>query len=1533
MAIHITQHGNKQVRPTTDRRQLVVHTNSAPSFRGRGPAASSQPSKPCFEFERYGTCKFGEQCWYSHESPSRQGAHSGPSCRPPANGFHDTNRLRKAGDGKWQQWKRMLEGSQTSRPSPQAVGHFFQLGLDMVDGDVGVAQEVIKLLVSESGLSLIKDVSDRHIQAASRLNTSFWTIEVKPLFQLITHPRVVDSAALEQEVAAIFNYLLGVGGSRMARLFGYITDLVQNWPSNAADVSRMATVELSLAVLSKMLDCNTTNIVNDTFSTLVYLFSECLGETPRPEEEFPRLQASRYLDYMQRRLEVGSEITEWQNLSRVAVSREQFVLSRDLPGHLSAEGRRHDNDHAEIPNIKILPTYEEIVSLRREYLPTTDSSQWHIQGIRGRLDREFRLVREDTVGQLRDAVHEALEHIRNPTGGQFRGSKNSVRTYTYDFLTLADCKFDRDCGLELTICCRQPSAVHKLNLAGRRDWWLQSKRLQAGALVCIMDATGSVLFCVVSNATMRNKDDTRSRQRETADQNGDTLVTETTAKPLTLSEDADFLYVKLELVDAGKDEIGQALRWHRTVGSSLRQCVVEFPGVLLASFKYTLEALQQMYRRPNIPFSDVLAPSEEPFLGVQIEPPLYARKAGFTFDLKCLTKDKTEFTMSPQHPPTPEELASRSTLDITQSAALINTLSRELSLIQGPPGTGKSYTGEKIIKILLESKRDAQLGPILCVCYTNHALDQLLEHLLDDGTSKIIRIGSRSKSERLQDLNLRTVVSAFDRTRSEKSSLYHVEQSIHSILRQVNGLLVELSGADSSRTVKNFLSDAYPSHHDALFGKNEDGWETVTHQPEKITDRWLAGGSRNDTQSRPLEVLKRVRLSTMNHAERRAIHGHWLQSVRDPIISGIRKLHAEYTGEIEQRARVRSDVDLRCLQQADVVGVTTTGLARNLDLLRRLRCKVMLCEEAGEVLEAHILTALLPSLEHTILIGDHLQLRPQIQNYELQNSNPRGRQYSLDTSLFERLVQPAHATGPSVPFSVLETQRRMHPSISELVRSTLYPALKDADAVMRYPKVVGMKQRLFWLHHEQLETAAASHDPLNTSHSNDFEVEMTASLVSHLVRQGEYSQGDIAVITPYLGQLHRLRSRMESMFEICLNDRDLEGLEALEADSPSTHSSPRALLKKSTLLKSVRVATVDNFQGEEAKVIVISLVRSNPQNKCGFLSTSNRINVLLSRAQHGMYIIGNADTCSNVSMWADVIRVLQTSACFGRSLELQCPRHPDARLLVCQPDHFLRFSPESGCNLPCDKRLHCGHSCTGRCHSDVLHSAVKCLEKCPRPNKSCEHPCPLPCGEPCQEKCRFRLDDVDIALPCGHRLSSARCWEAQDPASVCCTRQVTRAVPGCDHEVKVQCHKDLNAADYRCTAECGLHRACGHRCKSPCFRCNTREDGRVTRQNHGICEVRCGRNYSTCSHSCSQTCHDGTACPPCGKPCEVRCHHSKCGKSCHEPCAPCAEKTCQSSCPHTQCTMPCAAPCDWVPCSKRCEKMLECGHQCESLYT
>lgn len=614
--------------------------------------------------------------------------------------------------------------------------------------------------------------------------------------------------------------------------------------------------------------------------------------------------------------------------------------------------------------------------------------------------------------------------------------------------------------------------------------------------------------------------------------------------------------------------------------------------------------------------------------------------------------------------------------------------------------------------------------------------------------------------------------------------------------------------------------------------------------------------------------------------------------------------------------------------------MTTTGLARELSLLRKLRSKVVVCEEAGEVLEAHLLTTLLPSVEQAILIGDHLQLRPQIQNYELQSTNPRGAQFSLDTSLFERLVQPPHSTDLKLPFSTLETQRRMHPSIAEMVRSTLYNGLTDGETVKGYPEVVGMGRRLFWLDHDQLEKGAVDADPTNTSHSNLFEVEMGAALVSHLIKQGHYNPEDIAILTPYLGQLLKLRQRMaaEQTFAVSIDERDMEELQTLdEQAAKEPYHLKKENVSKTTLLRSVRLATVDNFQGEEAKVIIISLVRSNPQNKCGFLNTSNRINVLLSRAKHGCYIFGNSRTYSNVDMWNQVLQLLKAGGNFGTSLELKCPRHPNTAISASRPDHFSTFSPDGGCTLACDRRLNCGHACHGRCHSELLHKAVKCHERCPRPKTGCDHACPRECGDACEDRCNVVLRNLNLQLPCGHTVHTVRCWEAQNPGEIRCQEIVDRKIPDCDHTLKLACCIDISHFGFKCFAECRANLPCGHGCRSKCHECRPRKDGKVTLTNHGICKQPCGRKYTACPHDCRADCHGEAQCAPCNQPCDVRCSHSRCSKPCHEPCAPCAQGSCASRCPHTSCSMPCAAPCDWVPCSRRCTLILTCGHRCPSL--
>lgn len=58
-----------------------------------------------------------------------------------------------------------------------------------------------------------------------------------------------------------------------------------------------------------------------------------------------------------------------------------------------------------------------------------------------------------------------------------------------------------------------------------------------------------------------------------------------------------------------------------------------------------------------------------------------------------------------------------------------------------------------------------------------------------------------------------------------------------------------------------------------------------------------------------------------------------------------------------------------------VIGLTTTACAMNWPLLNKLGIQIVICEEAGEVMEAQTLCTLFGSVEHAIFIGDPQQLR------------------------------------------------------------------------------------------------------------------------------------------------------------------------------------------------------------------------------------------------------------------------------------------------------------------------------------------------------------------------------------------------------------------------------------------------------------------------------------------------------------------------------------------------------------------------------
>jgi len=85
------------------------------------------------------------------------------------------------------------------------------------------------------------------------------------------------------------------------------------------------------------------------------------------------------------------------------------------------------------------------------------------------------------------------------------------------------------------------------------------------------------------------------------------------------------------------------------------------------------------------------------------------------------------------------------------------------------------------------------------------------------------------------------------------------------------------------------------------------------------------------------------------------------------------------------------------------------------------------------------------------------------------------------------------------------------------------------------------------------------------------------------------------------------------------------------------------------MLEGMKITVVDNYQGEESDIILLSLVRSNEKGNVGFLKTENRICVALSRAKYGLYIMGNMDNLYNSgNLWKEIKETLVNQDSYGK---------------------------------------------------------------------------------------------------------------------------------------------------------------------------------------------------------------------------------------------------------------------------------------------
>lgn len=1234
-------------------------------------------------------------------------------------------------------------------------------------------------------------------------------------------------------------------------------------------------------------------MANNSVNSVVSFYSILTVLTELVEE----IRASESIYHL-----IKSEIEEFDHIrSKV------LTIRRNLE-----KRRKTDEDKYKPPDdfrtANIVPTAQDLLTNKVPFL-RKNKAYGSFVDLEHYLDVQFRLLREDFIAPLRESILEYKTHFKDiqPGSRRFRDIR------VYNGVRISGTTVNSEgIGQLLTF---DTSTTQRIN-------WEHSQRLKYGSLLCLSyDNFETIWFAVVTN-------------REIEDLACGILEVQFTCgiKPLHYMADKVFIMAESDTYFEAYRHNLAALQNIKTLPFSnyIVNCIeaIDAPAYLRndENVSYDLNALANENSTAQInTFGDTIFE-----INLNENPEISAVR---NVQRRCARKDP-ELSRIPILADTKWPKPASLGLDKSQYRALKNALTHEFSITQGPPGAGKTYVGLKIAKALLANKKrwsaTGNEHPILIVCYTNHALDQFLCGIHEFYNGKIVRVGGRS-NETMQRHGIKTlyhlisddVLEDFsvlrnikDKTKERIDNIKHEivmadSRVLHiSQLRKYMGRLyhplrlgfdLQVFHINRSRKKKQEISadwfhvmeewlgcgrllknttfkvrfrnlDTYGQIDTTVsIEKNEKNppkgapgtdndcskyyYQHISYVSKDCLRRQLDTANMKDKRRRLSESQKGLDSKTwvyfddlpsatskqsnndrniwnMDIRQRWQLYKLWTEQFRSSLEEKLKEYEEDYELTCQQLKKITQERDSHALRQADVIGMTTTGAARHFEALQAVKPKVVIVEEAAEVLEAHIVTSLSEECEHLILIGDHKQLKPSPAVYKL------AKKFNLDISLFERMINN------KIKYECLEQQHRMRPEISKIIK-LFYPSLQDDVSVLDRPDIKGIASNVFFVSHSSKEEL----DKDSTSHSNEHEAQFLVALCRYLLKQ-EYKPSQITVLTTYSAQMFLLRK----------------------------------LMPKDSEFHGVTTTVVDNYQGEENDIILLSLVRSNPEEKIGFLNIENRVNVALSRARSGLFVIGNLDIMSKVSnIWAQILSLLQEENQTGTSLPLFCRNHPDKKIFASNAEDFLQ-APEGGCFRECEARLDCGHVCRLKCHVyDTSHKMYQCQSRCVKrcPNN---HQCIDLCHEVCSK----------------------------------CVVKVPKVMPVCGHTQLLPCHKD--PVEWDCQISCEDILKCGHKCLSKC-----------SDKDHK-CLQKVNVTFNGCDHEMTVECHKRALTVICEMPCEVTlaCQH-RCANKCHAPHnSICREESLKTlNCKHTV-TAPCYKKIEEISCPYPCEKTLFCGHQCKN---
>jgi hypothetical protein len=156
---------------------------------------------------------------------------------------------------------------------------------------------------------------------------------------------------------------------------------------------------------------------------------------------------------------------------------------------------------------------------------------------------------------------------------------------------------------------------------------------------------------------------------------------------------------------------------------------------------------------------------------------------------------------------------------------------------------------------------------------------------------------------------------------------------------------------------------------------SDDGM-TVIGKGGRVADefylirRWQGGGDPgifSDAQN----VLEAHEIWSMPKASRQATFNQWVEEIWKEEVETLCETASQYNISVDELDRKFKEKDGYILESKRIIGCTTTAAAKYTWKIREAAPDVVLVEEAGEILESHIVTALGHTAKQLILIGDH----------------------------------------------------------------------------------------------------------------------------------------------------------------------------------------------------------------------------------------------------------------------------------------------------------------------------------------------------------------------------------------------------------------------------------------------------------------------------------------------------------------------------------------------------------------------------------